>query len=95
MLLNAVPTHPKFERTLRLMQAEKLGRRPKPSVNRSGWPNFTERASPPFYCGGSEPRYAEIAMTSSSDRWATTGFISAAAFPALEPYCMSNSCRAI
>jgi len=37
------------------------------------------------YCGGSEPRYEEIAMMSSSDRLATTGFINAAAFPALEP----------
>jgi hypothetical protein len=33
------------------------------------------------YRGGSEPRYEEIAMMSSSDRLATTGFINAAAFP--------------
>ena len=37
------------------------------------------------YCGGSEPRYDEIAMMSSSDRLETTGFINAAAFPALDP----------
>jgi|HubBroStandDraft_6_1064221.scaffolds.fasta_scaffold669782_2 hypothetical protein len=46
------------------------------------------------YCGGNEPRYEAIAMTSSSDRLATTGFINAAASPALEPYCISKSCRA-
>jgi hypothetical protein len=35
--------------------------------------------------GDSEPRYEEIAMMSSSDRLATTGFINSVAFPALEP----------
>ena len=45
-------------------------------------------------CGGSEPRYEAIAMMSSSDRLATTGFINSAAFPALEPCRISNSCRA-
>ncbi len=47
------------------------------------------------YCGGSEPRYELIAMMSSSERLATTGFISSAAFPALEPCFKSNSCRAM
>jgi hypothetical protein len=32
-------------------------------------------------------------MMSSSDRLATTGFINAAAFPALEPCRISKSCR--
>jgi hypothetical protein len=47
------------------------------------------------YCGGSEPRYELIAMMSSSERLATTGFISSAAFPALEPCLRSNNCRAM
>ena len=41
------------------------------------------------YRGGSDPRYEEIAMMSSSDSLATTGFISSVAFPALEPWRIS------
>jgi hypothetical protein len=48
-----------------------------------------------FYCGGSDPRYELIAMMSSSERLATTGFISSAAFPALEPCLRSKSWRAM
>ena len=35
--------------------------------------------------GDREPRYAEIAMMSSSERFATARFINAAALPALDP----------
>jgi hypothetical protein len=38
------------------------------------------------HCGGSEPRYAEIAIISSSERLETTFFISATAVPALDPF---------
>ncbi len=38
------------------------------------------------HCGGSDPRYAEIAIISSSERFETTFFISAAAVPALDPF---------
>jgi hypothetical protein len=48
-----------------------------------------------LYCGGSEPRYEEIAIMSSSERLATTGFINSAALPALEPCFKSKSCRAM
>ena len=37
------------------------------------------------YSGDREPRYAEIAMMSSSERFATARFINAAALPALDP----------
>ena len=47
------------------------------------------------HCGGSDPRYAEIAIMSSSERFETTFFISAAAVPALDPFWMQMSCRAI
>ena len=44
--------------------------------------------------GGSDPKYAEIAITSSSDKFATAGFMGAEFVPALEPFCMLMSCRA-
>jgi hypothetical protein len=47
------------------------------------------------HCGGSDPRYAEIAIMSSSERVETTFFINAAAVPALDPFWMQMSCRAI
>src|SRR5262249_16580912 len=46
------------------------------------------------YRGGSDPTYAESAMTSSSDRLTTTFFINAALAPALVPFCIVSSCRA-
>jgi hypothetical protein len=45
--------------------------------------------------GGSEPKYAAIAMMSSSDNFATDSFIVAALAPALEPFRIPISCRAI
>src|SRR5665213_208578 len=47
------------------------------------------------YSGGSEPKYAEIAIISSSESLATTFFINAVAVPALEPFCIVINCRAI
>jgi hypothetical protein len=41
--------------------------------------------------GGSDPKYAAIAITSSSDRFATAGFMSVEFVPALEPFCMLMS----
>jgi hypothetical protein len=38
------------------------------------------------YLGGSDPTYAEMAIMSSSERFATAFFISAAARPALDPF---------
>jgi hypothetical protein len=43
-------------------------------------------SSPYFHCGGSDPRYAEIAIMSSSERFETTFFIRATSVPALDPF---------
>src|ERR1019366_9131662 len=47
------------------------------------------------YFGGSDPRYAEIEIISSSESLSTTFFISAASLPPLAPFCIQISCRAI